>query len=270
MSTLFEVASASAFAKVVAFFLVWVALWLPVAIPVARVLDWRPPAPLAVEQRLPLLVPLYLIAPSIVWGAARLEGVPFSNYGLTTEPTVLISLGMGLGAGILGLAILFGIQLALGWIAWQQTSQNQLHSVLLSALLLALWVGGTEELIFRGFLLNQLQSDYPNWVSAVISSLIFSLLHLIWNWQETVPQLLGLWLMGMVLVEARFTDGGSLGLAWGLHAGWVWGIASLEAAKLITYTGRVPEWMSGLGGKPLAGAIAFLLLLVTAAVLRLV
>jgi hypothetical protein len=65
-----------------------------------------------------------------------------------------------------------------------------------------------------------------------------------------MPQLPGLWLMGMVLVLARYVDGGSLGLAWGLHAGWVWAIASLDSAQLITYTGTGSEWVTGKNRKP--------------------
>jgi hypothetical protein len=73
--------------------------------------------------------------------------------------------------------------------------------------------------------------------------------------------------MGMVLVLARFIDGGSLGLAWGLHTGWVWAIASLDTARLITYTGISSEWVTGKNGKPLAGVAGVLCLLATGLIL---
>ncbi len=73
--------------------------------------------------------------------------------------------------------------------------------------------------------------------------------------------------MGMILVLARFVDGGSLGLAWGIHSGWVWAIASLDTAQLITYTGISSEWVTGKNGKPLAGAAGVLCLVATGVIL---
>lgn len=103
---------------------------------------------------------------------------------------------------------------------------------------------------FSGFLLTQLGRDYPIWLAAIISSLIFALLHLVWEKKETVPQLPGLWLMGMVLVLARLVNDGNLGIAWGLHSGWVWAIGCIDTAGLINYTGNVPEWVTGKNKNP--------------------
>ncbi|HAJ62065.1 MAG TPA: CPBP family intramembrane metalloprotease domain-containing protein, partial [Cyanobacteria bacterium UBA8543] len=106
-------------------------------------------------------------------------------------------------------------------------------------------------------------------VAAAISSVIFALLHLIWDRQDTLPQLPGLWLMGMVLVLARWVDDGSLGLAWGLHAGWICGLTCLDSAELISYTGKGPVWMIGFREQPLAGVAGLLCLLGVGAVLLL-
>lgn len=249
--------------QVIGFFLAWGGLWLPVAIVCATLVDWRPPKPLAAEQKLPLLASLYLIAPLVLWRASWVVGESFSDYGFAWTPWILSSLVSGFGLGVLSLVVLFGIQTVLGWVSWQLASGRQLASVLLPTLLLALWISGTEELVFRGFLLTQLQKDYPVGMAAALSSLIFALLHLIWDRLETIPQLPGLWLMGMVLVLARWVDGGSLGLAWGLHTGWVWAIASLDSAGLITYTGVGSESLTGKNGKPLAGAAGIICLLAT-------
>ena len=253
--------------QVIAFFLAWAGCWLPVAIVCANALDWRPPKPLTAEQKLPLLASLYLVAPLVLWGTNWVIGASFLDYGLPQNPWILSSLGLGFALGVLILGVLFGIQTALGWVTWQLADGQQLTSVLLLTFLLALWISGTEELVFRGFLLTQLQHDYPSGAAAAISSLIFALLHLVWERRETIPQLPGLWLMGMVLVLARSVDGGSLGLAWGLHTGWVWAIASLDSAQLITYTGMGSEWVTGKNGKPLAGAVGIFCLLVTGGIL---
>jgi hypothetical protein len=252
--------------QVIIFFVAWIGCWLPIAILWAIATDWRPFKPLE-AQKLPLLGSLYLIAPLVLWRANWLTGASFSDYGFTWNLGILRSLGLGFSGGVLSLAVLFGIQTALGWMTWQQVEVRQLVSVLLPTLLLALWISGTEELVFRGFLLTKLQQDYSVGVAAASSSLIFALLHLIWERKETIPQLPGLWLMGMVLVLARFIDGGSLGLAWGLHTGWVWAIASLDTARLITYTGISSEWVTGKNGKPLAGVAGVLCLLATGLIL---
>lgn len=266
---------ASIVTKVIAFFLTWVAVWLPFAIVIAIVSKWRILTPLSTQQKLPLLASLYLIAPLIIWGAADLEQVSFANYGMIAHPSTILHIGLGLAIGVLSLAVLFFLQQLLGWIkicrpasqlqkisANQQTLSHffQIASVVLPAFVLSLWISATEELVFRGFLFNLLQQDTSIWLAAIISSAIFALLHLIWEFKETVTQLPGLWLMGMVLVLARFVDQGSLGLAIGLHAGWVWGIMSLDSLGMITYPGTVSPWLTGIAGKPLAGVAGIFLL----------
>jgi uncharacterized protein len=270
--------------KVVVFLGVWLGLWLPFAIPRSRCLKWRPGLPLLPEQRLPLLASLYLLAPIVVGITATIEKSSFLNYGFAWETATLVSVNQGFMVGVLGLALLFAVQAAWGWIDWTfplhrlgelpssipsrlTAFMARSFSLFAPTFVLALWIGGTEELIFRGVVQNLLQPEYPVWGAAAIASLIFALLHLIWEIPETLPQIPGLWLMGMVLALARIVDGGSLGLAWGLHAGWVWGMVSLDTAGVVSYTGKIPEWVSGISGKPLAGILGIVLLLATGAVL---
>jgi uncharacterized protein len=250
-----------------AFFVGWIGCWFPLAIVSALALNLQLGKPLQPEQKLPLLISLYLLAPFILWGINWLTNTSFSNYGFNVNISLLSSLGLGFVLGVLSLAVVFGGQFWLSWCSWQESQTKQLRSILLPIFLVALFVGGIEELVFRGFLFTQLAQDYPVWVAAVISSLIFALLHLVWERRETIPQLPGLWLMGMVLVLARFSCSGNLGLAWGLHAGWVWAIACLDTAELITYTGKVPEWLTGKNKKPLAGAAGIVCLLLTGLIL---
>ncbi|HEY9650418.1 MAG TPA: type II CAAX endopeptidase family protein, partial [Coleofasciculaceae cyanobacterium] len=192
---LMSLMTSTALVKVVAFFIAWALFWLPLAIPIATWLKWYPPKPLAAEQKLPLLASLYLIAPLIVWGASWAEKVSFSDYGLSWKVGTLISLGLGLGLGILSLTTAFMGQWVLGWIQWNSENWQRLGKVILPVLLLGLWIGITEELVFRGFLLNELQQNYSVWIAATISSVIFALLHLIWDRKDTLPQVPGLGLM---------------------------------------------------------------------------
>jgi membrane protease YdiL (CAAX protease family) len=258
--------------RILLFFLLWVLVWLPLAIPLAIALKWRPPQPLSMSQKLPLLASLYLLAPLLLWGAATLTDSSFARYGLSWDLSVLRSLGLGLILGVLGIAVLFGAEFLLGWVRWQSPTPETggwkgVFITVSTTLLLGLWVSLTEELIFRGFLLNELLRDFAPWIAAAIASLIFAVLHLVWEGRENLPQLPGLWLMGMVLVLARWVDGGDLGLAWGLHAGWVWAIATLDTTLLLPYTERGATWLRGIDNKPLAGLMGILFLLGTAAML---
>ena len=267
--------SMPAIVKVTAFFIIWLGLWLPIAIPSAIALNWHPPQPLG-NKKLPLLASLYLIVPLIIWVLIEIEGDNVAELGLRFESHFFGSLAIGLALGVLSIVTLFGIQWLLGWINWQRVEGQEIHPLLsvfqptlLLTLFLGLWISGTEELIFRGFLQNLLVQDYSVFIAATIGSLIFAGAHLIWEFRETFTQLPGLWLMGMILVLARVCDGGNLGLAIGLHAGWILVIATLDTAKIITYTGRVPEWITGIKGQPLAGVDGIFFLLVTGGILGL-
>lgn len=250
-------------------------LWLLFAIPLARKLQWQPFQPSTPAQKLPLLAVLYLLAPLVLVGLNGLEGKTFADYGMPFQLAILSSLAWGLLVGSLGLVGFFMLQSVLGWQQWSilasiasaqdgiNLSRMLLPQVLLP-LILGLWIGWTEELIFRGFLQDQLQRDLPMGVAATIASLIFAVLHGVWEGKAVIPQLPGLWLMGMVLVLARWVDQGNLGLAWGLHAGWVGTIASLDTLQLLQPTHKVPSWVTGIEGMPLAGLTGFVFLIGTA------
>ncbi|MEG3987969.1 CPBP family intramembrane metalloprotease [Microcoleus sp. S28C3] len=269
--------------KIILFFSTWIVVWLPAAIVLAIALKWHPPQPLG-NKKLPLLASLYVIVPFILWATSWIENTSFTNWGWELQPAVLMSLLRGLGLGIISLVILFGLQLTAGWIELKKSETSTTETVekqinfwtlifnpaSLLTLLLAVWISATEELIFRGCLQTILQQDYSVLIAAAIASFIFAIAHLIWAAKETLPQLPGLWLMGMVLTLARIADNGSLGLAIGIHAAWIWGITTVDTEGAIKPTSRVPEWITGIAAKPLAGAAGILLLLATAAVLFLI
>ncbi|MBE9122565.1 CPBP family intramembrane metalloprotease [Tychonema sp. LEGE 07199] len=274
--------SIPAIIKIILFFATWIAVWLPVATVVAIALKWHPPQPLG-NKKLPLLASLYLIVPFILWATSWIENTSFASWGWDWQPAVLMSLLEGLGLGIISLVILFGLQLTAGWIELKksetstETGENNINfwaliinPASLLTLLLGLWISATEELIFRGCLQTILQQDYSILIAGAIASFIFAIAHLIWAAKETLPQLPGLWLMGMVLTLARIADNGSLGLATGIHAAWIWGITTVDTEGAIKPTSKVPEWITGIAAKPLAGAAGILLLLATAAVLLLI
>ncbi|MFM7406592.1 MAG: lysostaphin resistance A-like protein [Cuspidothrix sp.] len=255
---------------VMAFFIVLVGCWLPLVAILATIFKWQIHKSLQPEQKIPLLVSLYLLVPLILWGFEWLKLGSFSDYGLVGQVSLLVSLCLGFSLGIFSLGTVFFAQIWAGWCYLEKSNIKLIPSILLTISLVALFVGGIEELIFRGFLLTKLEKNFSIWLAAIISSLIFAVLHLVWEQKETLPQLPGLWLMGMVLVLARLADGNNLGIAWGLHAGWVWAIATIDTAGLITYTDKVPQWLTGINKKPLAGLTGIICVLATGGLLLLV
>lgn len=248
------------------FFLTWGLLWLPIAVPLAIAIQWRPAKPLEMGQKLPLVASLYILAPLILWSFARLQGLPFAAFGWNWDSHVLNSFALGLGIGATGLLLLFGLQTLFGWVRWKAQNWRSIATAIATSLLIGVAIALIEELVFRGFVFGQLLQAYDFWTSAIASSLIFAILHLIWEGTENIPQLPGLSLMGVVLCLAVSFKSGQpvLGLAWGLHAGWIWAMASLDAA--VEYTGRAPDWLTGLENKPLAGFMGLGFLLATAGV----
>lgn len=251
------------------FLVAWVIIWFPIAIPLAWRLKWNPlkNLTLSVEQKLPLIISLYLLAPLGVWEMAKLEGETLADYGMVFNPPLFWHLGTGISLGIGILGLIFGAEGLLGWINWHGEKFPKFGTVIFPLLGLALVVGGIEELVFRGLFLNKLEQDYSREIAAILSSAIFALLHLVWERKNTLAQLPGLWLMGIVLVAARWVAGGNLGLAWGLHTGWVWAMASLDTAGLISYSGKGSPWLTGLGGQPLAGLAGILCMVITGIIL---
>lgn len=256
-----------ALVQIALFLLAWLILWLPIAVPLSYRLQWHPPQATTPQQKLPLVASLYLVLAIAVSYAQWGLGVSFAPYGLVWDRELIVSLGIGLGLGVLGLGLIFAIETSLGWIQWRTENFKQLLILLLPLLLLGLWVGWTEELIFRGLFQQQLQTNYSPLLAAVISSTIFAFLHLVWERQQTWPQLPGLWLMGMVLWVSCFLNHNSIGIAWGLHGAWIWGLASLDTAELLNYAENAPEWIVGIGKNPLAGLSGLICLLGTGLVL---
>ncbi|MGG6263638.1 CPBP family intramembrane glutamic endopeptidase [Leptolyngbya sp. AN03gr2] len=250
-----------AFVQIGIFFLAWGLIWLPIAIPISIWVKWKPFNPLELQQKLPLVASLYILAPLILWGVAILKRVPFSSFGINLNANLFASVGTGFAIGVVGILILFGIQTALGWLHWKFENWRKWISASVPTLLLGVWIGFTEELVFRGFFFGQLGADF--WTSAIVSSVVFALLHLIWEGKDNIPQLPGLTLMGVVLCLAFVQNQNSIGLAWGLHAGWIWMIASLDAAEILQYEETAPEWFTGIDRKPLAGLLGLLFLLGT-------
>ncbi len=253
------------------FWVVWVGSWGAIAFPLFRRLQWRPFTPIPTAQKLGLLMPLYGLAWLVVWGANQVLAQSWQALGVSLTSTSLALLGVGIVIALGGLFLFLWLKHSLGLVRFSgrassdtAPSGGQRMGTALLLLLIGLWIGGAEELVFRGWMQTQLELGLAPWLAAVLASVVFALAHLVWDGPEGWWQQPGLFLLGGVLVVARWAVGGNLALAWGLHAGWVWGLALMdEWLKPEPHPDR-PVWLTGRPDQPLTSLLDWAVLAGTA------
>ncbi|MGF1590586.1 MAG: lysostaphin resistance A-like protein [Pleurocapsa sp.] len=248
--------------KVLTFFGVWAAVWLPIAFLVSRFIDWQPSKIMTTQQKLVLLASLYILLPVVIGWKIKVESLSFATLGLSALSKTVEYILLGLTLSLVSLIVVFGLETAFKLISWHQQNMPRLIPLFFPILGLSLLISLVEEIVFRGYVFSTLSIDNSSWIAATISSTIFALLHLIWERKQTLPQIPGLWLMGMVLVAARVLGNGSIYLALGLHAGWICGLTCIDSAELITYSDQ-SHWFTGINQQPLAGIAGIFCLAIT-------
>ena len=137
--------------------------------------------------------------------------------------------------------------------------------ILLNSILLIVGIGFAEELIFRGWLLEELKNQYGFKNALISQALIFSIVHVGFDmpfWQM-ISILFGLFLLGIVLSIIRIKDQNSLWGCAGLHGGLV-GIWFLMNNGLVEISKDAPIWLVGPGNintNPLGGFYGITLLI---------
>ncbi|MGL5835348.1 MAG: lysostaphin resistance A-like protein [Waterburya sp.] len=248
--------------NVLGFLGVWTIIWLPIAILLSQQINWRPQEVLTPKQKLILLASLYILAPAIIAWKVNTESLTWIDLGLSFNPSNLLFILLGLGISIVSLVIIFSLESLSSLVTWHWQNLREIPKLCLPILGLSLLISLVEEVIFRGYIFITLLADNSFWLAAIASSIIFAGLHLIWERKQTLPQLPGLWLMGMVLVVARMITNHTLYLAIGLHGGWIWGLTCIDSANLLTY--KYPNhWFTGINQQPLAGMAGILCLALT-------
>ncbi len=263
-------------ARILSFILILLLLWAPFAIPAYLII--KDSNLVSIVTMLILYLEFLLLIR--LWGQ-RVYHQPdlFQRYGLEFSRQSGWELAIGLAIGVTSLLLLFVVEAALGWLTWQP-APPQLLRIAAEGLLIALGVGFAEELVFRGWLLDELQRDYQFKFARWLNATLFALLHFIKPLSEVVrtfPQFPGLLLLGLTLIWAKQTRrkrwqrspwsgpgkmlNGCLSLPIGLHGGLVWGYYIIKVGRLTQYTHRVPEWVTGLSGNPLSGVLGLIFLI---------
>ena len=138
--------------------------------------------------------------------------------------------------------------------------------ILLNSLILIIGVGFAEELIFRGWLFEELKNQYGFKKAFIFQALVYSIVHIGFDmpfWQM-ISILFGLFVLGMVLSLIKIKDNNSLWGCAGLHGGLV-GNWFLMNNGLISISKEAPIWIVGPGNintNPLGGIYGISLLIV--------
>ncbi|MEQ8972222.1 MAG: CPBP family intramembrane glutamic endopeptidase [Coleofasciculus sp. C1-SOL-03] len=240
--------------------------WLPLAAPIYLLVD---------DSNLVTILTMALLFGEFlgllqVWGRF-VYGEPqlLKQYGLYVSRRNGIDLLNGLSIGLLFTLSLFALEGGLGWLNFQPPPE-QWRRIIGEGLVSALGIGLAEELVFRGWLLDELERDYSPKLSLWADALIFATLHFLKPLAEiirTLPGFPGLVLLGLTLVWAKRGQG-RLGLPIGLHAGLVWGYYLINVGQLVQYSGQVSPWITGVDSNPIAGVMGLAFLMVLALGIR--
>lgn len=254
--------------RIVIFLALLLLIWLPVATPIYLLFKYD--SNLVTILTMGLLFGLFLLFLPI-WGKKVYQQPQlFKQYGLAGTRQNGLNLIQGLCIGLLFTFSLFALEGLLGWVKFQ-TPQATLPRIILEGFLSGIGIGCAEELVFRGWILAELQQDYPPKTALWIDAIIFAVSHFLKPISEVIrafPTLPALFVLGLTLVWSKRSDGGLLGLPIGIHAGLIWGYYILNIGKLIESSHQVSPWITGIDGNPIAGVMGILFLSILAVWMR--
>ncbi|MDF5721699.1 MAG: CPBP family intramembrane metalloprotease [Rhizonema sp. PD37] len=254
-----RLANSSAPIRLSFFLLNLLLLWLPLAIPIYLL---QKDANLVTILTIPPLYAEFILLLRL-WGKyVYHQPHIFQHYGLELTSHNRMDLLRGLALALTIVLMLFGVEGLLGYLVWQQPKVFLLR-VILEGLVVSLGYGFAEELLFRGWLLDELQLDYSPSKALWLNAFLFAALHFIKPMEaivHTLPQFPALVLLGLTLVWGKRWRRNRLGLPIGLHGGLVCGNYIINVGELIKYTERVPDWVTGVNKNPLAGVMGLLFL----------
>lgn len=252
-----KISNAPILIRLSVFILILLCLWLPIAAPIYY---WvTDPNWVSILTMLVLYVEFIIL---VKWWGKRIYEQPriLKSYGLEFTRQNLQGWLQGLIVGCFSLITLFSVEAALGFLTWDPAPPNFLI-LILEGFLIALGVSFAEELLFRGWLWHELRRDYSPGIAFWSNTLIFALLHFIKPLSEIIhtwPQFPGLVILGMILLWAKQSYQGRLGLPIGIHGGLVWAYYGINVGQLVQYSSSVPEWITGVDQNPLAGVMGLI------------
>lgn len=198
----------------------------------------------------------------------------FASLGLRWDRQAGRDLALGILLPALQMGMIFAIEWGLGWLQIEQWRPASLQPGVVFqelgiAFLVFVFVGWQEELLSRGYWLQNLIDGMGLPGALAISSLAFALAHLA-NPNVSVLSILGLTAAGLFLAYGYLATR-QLWLPIGLHIGWnffegpIFGFpvsGTTQFFSLLQTTRNGPEWLTGGAFGPEAGLIQYPALLI--------
>ncbi len=212
------------------------------------------------------IIMLFAVTGSVYVARTLLDQRSFASLGLKSDNRAWIDLAVGIGITALMMGIIFLIEWAFGWLkfegfAWNLGAAKFLAPSILLSLGIFLIVGWQEELLYRGYWLQNLEDGLNIYWAVGISSLLFAAAHL-GNPNFSIVSLIGLIVSSLFLTYA-YTSTRRLWLPIGLHIGWnffegcVFGfpVSGMRTSSLLIHTATGPVFWTGGNFGPEAGLI---------------
>ncbi|TFH37344.1 MAG: CPBP family intramembrane metalloprotease [Anaerolineales bacterium] len=201
------------------------------------------------------------------WLARRfLDRRSFRSLGFKLTRRTWSDLAVGFTLPGLLMGLVFAVELLFGWTtfegwAWQAAQPRQIVIDLLSGLLFFTLVGFSEEILSRGYHLQNLRDGLNLQWGLLLSSSVFAVLHAL-NPNSSWVSTLGILFAGYFLAYGWICTG-QLWLSIGLHIGWnffegnVFGfpVSGMATFRLIDHRTIGPVWITGGAFGPEAGLI---------------
>jgi hypothetical protein len=222
------------------------------------------------------LVTSLAITISVFLARRYLDRRSFTSLGLRVNSQALIDILFGIGLTGLMMGLIFIVLWAVNWLqiesfAWQVENWGNVAASILAVVALFTFVSWQEELLTRGYWLQNLSAGLSQSLGVLLSSAVFALAH--WfnpnlNWQA----LLGLFLAGLFLAYGYLRTR-QLWLPIGLHLGWnffegtLFGfpVSGQYEYQLIRQTVTGPDLITGGSFGPEAGLVLLPVLILGAA-----
>lgn len=240
-----KIAEFSAPTRIVIFLSILLLVWMPLAIPIYFLVE---DVNLQSIWTITLLYIEFIILVRL-WGKKVYQQPHLlCDYGLIINRRNFQLFFQGLGIGLFCLFSLLILEMFLGWLVWLSPPEDLLKFIF-EGLLVSVGIGFAEELLFRGWLLDELERNYQSTIVLWVSSIVYAVLHFIKPIEEiwrTLLQFPGLVLLGLIFVWAKRSSGKKLnkftnkkeellGFPMGIHAGLVWGYYIVNVSGLVKY-----------------------------------
>ena len=225
-----------------------------------------PPGEDAITSPLSNMAPLVAILLATWIARRRLDRRSFQSLGFNFDRYTLLDLGFGLFMPALLFALIFAVEWGMGWIefqgwAWEVLAPASILRTLMLDFSFWICIGIQEEVLSRGYHLQNLAESLNIHWGMFISSAIFALLH-ITNPNASVMSTLGILASGYFLAFGWWRTR-NLWLPIGLHIGWnffqgsIFGfpVSGLRFSGLMRFDTGGPNLLTGGDFGPEAGLV---------------